>query len=357
MSAHLARFIGYDPTHVEPLPVAQRRALAGVAAGLWPGTALIGLSAGYGAFLTSDSVGLGVVVGLVAPLYLVNLMRVSVAGGGVAPHQSLKTTATWTPRVVPLVMLACLGGFFAQPLILLALESEHDPMIRELQTALTEMHEQAVAFPARAALSEAKRALEASTRRQTELKQRLERATGELVRLEREGGRDGAEVERRVVTAAAQEDATALRAVERQVDDSERAVARWSLEEARVRTDDVAPYAAHLERSHFLLRRIQLTWASPLRPVALTALMVVLMVLPWVISATLARAAHRAYERRRWASTRALIETAYQRARTEEEAALRRWPTFTSLRGELYADAPYNTRPAKAALTGGATHG
>jgi hypothetical protein len=73
--------------------------------------------------------------------------------------------------------------------------------------------------------------------------------------------------------------------------------------------------------------------------------MMLLMVLPWLTSASLGRRAQRAYELRRWASTRALVEVAYTASRRLEAEALGAWPTFSALRLEPFEDAPYDTRP------------
>jgi hypothetical protein len=97
------------------------------------------------------------------------------------------------------------------------------------------------------------------------------------------------------------------------------------------------------------VRRVQLTWEKPERPLVLSAAMVLLMILPWVASATLGRTASRAYEAQRWKASRALIDAAYAQARREEADALSRWASFSGLRLELYEDPPYNTRPRQGA--------
>lgn len=317
----LATVLGYDPAHLSALTAPQRRALGVVALAAAPGVVVLAIAAGYGAFLASDQLVIAVPVGFAAGAYLANLLRVAVAGGGVAAHQSVRHATMWVPRVVPLTMLALLGVFFAQPLILAVLASEQDAAVEELSAALVAMHEAAVTQPVHAALLEAQRGLEAALARQAVVRSKLEAGDDVL------------------------ESRAALRAVDREVEDAQRRASAWAVTESRVRADDVEPYRAHLQRSHFLLRRLQLTWAAPVRPVAMSAVMVALMVLPWLASATIARGAHRAYETRRYIATRALVEVAYEESRRQEAAALSRWSTFGSLRAELFADAPYNTKP------------
>lgn len=345
MSPRLASWLGYDPVLVAPLPVGHQRSLAVVAACALPGLFALALSAAYGTYLASDTLALAVVVGVGAGLYLLNLLRVSVAGGGAAAHQPVRQASTWAPRAVPLIMLALLGGFFAQPLALWWFADEQDEAIARLKASLGQMHEAAVLGTARRALDDARAALDAARTRAKTVQNRLDSATRELDALARADATDGSDVEQRVLMAAIGDDRSALVRLSREVEDGQRRVAELTLTEQRVRTEDVAVYRAHLERSHFLVRRVQLAWAAPTRPLFASMLMVLLMVLPWVASASLGRSAHRAYEVRRWAATRALVEVAYGEARRLEADALKVWPNFTKLREELFLDPPYNTRP------------
>jgi hypothetical protein len=336
--------MGYDSSLLGPLPVGQRRALAAVASSAAPGLALLSLSAGYGTWLASDSLALSVLVGVAAGLYLANLLRVSVAGGGAAAHQPVRVATTWAPRAVPLLMLALLGGFFSQPLALWWRSAEQDPAIHELQGELTRMHEAAVLGGARKLLAAATARLERASARAAVVQRRLATAGEELRELEARPRADGSEVEERVLQAALAEDRSALRGLTREQEDAQRVVEAWTRTAEEVRTGDVAVYRAHLERSHFLVRRVQLLWDEPTRPLAAALLMMLLMVLPWLTCASLGRRAQRAYELRRWASTRALVEVAYAASRRREAEALGAWPTFTALRTEALLDPPYDTR-------------
>jgi hypothetical protein len=280
VSPSLASLLGYDPTRVAELPARQRRALAGVALSSVPGILMLTVSAGYGTWAASDSPPLAGAAGLGAGAYLLNLLRVAVAGGGVAPQQPLAKVTSWMPRTVPLVMLGLLGFFFAQPLMLALLAKEHESTVDALRQELASRHTEALR----------RTALAASPR---------------------------AELDGREMT----------------------------------------PYANHLARSHFLLRRVQLTWERPLRAIPLSAAMVVLLVLPWVAAATLARAASQAYEAARWQANRAIIDAAHAETRQFETEALGRWPTFRGSRIELHEDAPYNTRPRAGAGLFEARHG
>ena len=325
MSPRLAALLGYDPHRVADLRPELQRALALSALSAFPGIVLLAGSAAYGAFLASDVVGISLAVGLGAGLYLLNLLRVAVAGGGVGPQQPLAEVTHWMPRTVPLVMLALLGLFFAQPLILGLLSAEQDPKIEELRASLASLHTAGVLRSVAEERARAASALAAATAR-FELRQK------NLAAEEREAQR--AEVER--ATAAV-----------RRLDDRE----------VQVRAEEVEPYQRHLATSHFLLRRVQLTWDRPVRPVLLSLLMVLLMVLPWFASATLARTASRAYEARRWKMNRALIDASYRESRRLEAEALGKWASFAGLRQELYEDAPYNTRARAGAGSFEARHG
>ena len=349
MSARLAAGLGYDPDRVAELSPRLRRALAVVALSSLPALVLLTAAAGYGAYLASDVVGLGVAVGLGGGLYLLNLLRVAVAGGGVGPQQPYANVTSFMPRTVPLVMLALLGVFFAQPLILAGLAREQDPQVDELRRALVQLHTDAMLKPLVAERTRAEASLQSARSRLTAAQATLEARKRELASL---GGPGRLTVERAVA-----EDTRTVEAARAEVDRLVAALAAHQDREARVSTQDLEPYQRHLARSHFLLRRVQLTWEAPLRPLLATLAMVLLMVLPWVTSATVGRTAARAYEAARWKMNRALIDTAYAEARRREAAALSQWPTFEGPRLELHEDAPYNTRPRAGAGTYEARHG
>jgi hypothetical protein len=323
----VASWLGYDPRAVAALSAGHARALAAVALSALPGLALTMLAAGHGAYLASGLLPLGVAVGVGAGLYLFNLLRLSVAGGGVAPHQPAREIRAWSPRVVPLVMLAVVGVFLAQPLLLWGLRARHDPTIAVLRTSLRSLHEAAVLGPVQRALAD-------ETRRATALEQRRTRLAATLALAVQD--RLGVEDAQAALATADGEVATVKAGLE-----------ALRTEQRTLETKELAVYAAHLERSHFLLRRLQLTWADPWMTLTGSVLMLVLLVLPWVTSGVVVRA-QRAYELQRWAATRALVEVAWARACELETSALKAWPTFTQPRLPLFTDAPWNQLRRKA---------
>ncbi len=341
--------LGYDPHRVADLRPELQRALGLVALAAVPGLTLLAGSAAYGAFLASDGLALSIAVGIGSGLYLLNLLRVAVAGGGVGPQQPLAAVTHWMPRTVPLLMLMLLGVFFAQPLILGLLSTEHAPKVEELRRALLKMHVAGVLRTVADERAGATAALATQTARlelRTKVLAEREQDLAALAADERERVARGVDEARLQVEAQRSEVARATTALQR-VDDRE----------AQLRKQDLEPYQRHLEASHFLLRRVQLTWDQPLRPVLLSLLMVLLMVLPWFASATIARTASRAYEARRWKMNRAIIDVAYLEARRLEAEALSQWPAFAGLRAELHEDAPYNTRARAGAGAFEARHG
>ncbi|MCA2979059.1 MAG: hypothetical protein INH41_02910 [Myxococcaceae bacterium] len=340
MTGGLTAALGYDPDRVAELPAPSRRALGLVTLAAAPPLGLLTGSAGYGAYLASDSLGLGVGVGLGAGLYLLNLLRVAVAGGGVGPQQAFGRVTTFMPRTAPLVMLALLGVFFAQPLLLASSAAEHDAQVATLRAALVELHARAVLGPLAEVRADGERALEGVERRLV-----LARASLEARRRELAAVRDPSAGGRRTLERAVAEDERRVDALAAEVARLGAVVAGHREREAHAAQTDVARYRQHLERSHFLLRRVQLTWARPLRATLLSLAMVLLMVLPWLAAATVGRTAARAYEANRWRANRALIDRAYAAFRAEEAAALARWPTFTGPRLSRFDDAPYDTRP------------
>jgi hypothetical protein len=347
-----ASWLGYDPSRVAELSPRLQRALFLVALASVPSVVLLTASAGYGAFLASDSAVLGGAVGLGAGLYLLNLLRVAVAGGGVGPQQPFGVVTTWMPRTVPLVMLGLLGVFFAQPLILAVLKGEQDASVEELRRSLTALHASAVLKAVAEEQGRAEAAQHEATQRLERGKKALEASEQDLASLPK-----GAQAGRRTAERAVAEHASALEALRTEVERTTAALARAREHQARVQAQDLEPYQRSLAHSHFLLRRVQLTWDRPLRPLLLSVMMVLLMVLPWLASATVGRTVSRAYEAGRWKATRAVIEAAYAEARRLEAQALSRWPSFTGLRLELHEDAPYNTKVRSGAGAFEATHG
>jgi hypothetical protein len=203
-----------------------------------------------------------------------------------------------------------------------------------------DLHARAVLEPLAEVRANGERALEGVERRLTAARASLEARRRELAALP-----DPSAGGRRTLQRAMAEDQRQVDALGAEVARLGAAVARHRELEARAAQTDVARYRQHLERSHFLLRRVQLTWAQPLRPMLLSLAMVLLMVLPWLTAATVGRTAARAYEANRWKANRALIDRASAAFRAEEAAALARWPTFTGPRLSLFDDAPYDTRP------------
>ncbi len=350
MSPWLASTLGYDPHRVAEMSAPAQRALALVALASIPAVVLLGLAAGYGAFLASDVLPLALGVGVGASFYLLNLLRVAVAGGGVGPQQPIEMAIRWGPRTVPLVMLAVLGVFFAQPLILAALAAEQDVAVEQLRHELGAKHSEATLR----ALGEERGGAEA---RLTAANARLAARQKTLEARRRELASVGDSTGQRALKGAVAEDQLALEQQRSEVQRAADGLAQVRERQAQLQMREVAPYLRHLGRSHFLLRRLQLTWERPLRPLALSALMIVLMVLPWLTSATLARGASRSYEARRWAANRKLIDAAYAEARRLQAQALAHWATYEGPRLGLYEDAPYDTKLRAGAGAYEARHG
>lgn len=345
LSTRLASALGYDPDVTAELSAGQVRALAAVACGGVPAVIAVGASAAYGVWAAAGGAVLPALVGVGAGAYLWNLLRLSVAGGGVAPHEDLARAVDWSPRVVVLAILALLGFFFAQPLVLWGLRTQQDPAVQRLRASLVSMHEQAVVGAVQARLAEARAAQTTAQSRRADLQARMDATARELAALDAVGTADGQDVERRVLASAAEDHRSRAVLLDRAVEDATREAARWETEARRVLDEDVAAYTAHLGRSHFLLRRVQLTWEHPAGPLLMSLGMVWLMLLPWLLSATAARRTIRAYEATRRQRTRALVDAAHVQLRAQLEAALRHWNTFGELAQEPFEDAPYNTRP------------
>lgn len=110
-----------------------------------------------------------------------------------------------------------------------------------------------------------------------------------------------------------------------------------------------AHYQRQIERCEFLVLRLQHMWRSPTRALQLTALYVLLVLLPLLWARYVALSALRAYELLRWRQNRASIVREARAVDRSVRASLAQWPTY-SARESAFADAPFDTSVRSALL-------
>lgn len=135
----LARQAGYDPALMTLLPAHQRTEISMVG-GAWCWIAL-GLSApvAYALLLLTHSAPLSLAVAAAVLLLVLQLVRLTVAGGGIP----LDSSGPHRPGSAPLFWLGLLGLMFAQPAQLPLWQQA--PLVAQERTSLLAVHQRATA--------------------------------------------------------------------------------------------------------------------------------------------------------------------------------------------------------------------
>jgi hypothetical protein len=106
---------------------------------------------------------------------------------------------------------------------------------------------------------------------------------------------------------------------------------------------DDGNYQRELARCEFLVLRLTLLWQQPARAVRLTAIYLLLVLLPALGARMFALDSLRAYERARWERGRRGIVREAHAAQREVDALLSKFASFTP-KPPHYADVPFNSR-------------
>jgi len=343
----LASLVGYDRTIVAGLGPAHAASLARQGALAMLPVVLVAGSAGVGLHFAGCPVWMAAVLGAFMAFYMLALLRLSVAGGGAAPHQPEERALKWNPRLVPVLLFAFLGVFFAQPTFLLLRAPQLDPEITKYREALIAMHERAVLGPVRQHLSELRKNVEDSSRQVSGQQARVDKLDGQFRALAAPSSTagDGREVEARVLGVAVQD---LKRRLERLEENHRWFAARLSeaeQQEQRLLSTEVTEYARHLAASQFLVRRIRLAWREPLLAVGWTLANLMLFILPFLIGRYVGIHALRAYEAERRLRMRAAAKQAFDVFKEEMRTVLRAWDSFEGQTLEMFTDPPFNSTP------------
>jgi hypothetical protein len=125
----ISTWFGYDPAIVAAMPPREQRRLRQLATFSLLPVLVMGLSAGAAAWLVEHSLLVSLLVALFVAIIVVNLLRLVNAGGGAAPHFSEAALGRWAPKPGPLLAIALMAAFFAQPLLVLWHHSAQEPAI------------------------------------------------------------------------------------------------------------------------------------------------------------------------------------------------------------------------------------
>ena len=139
-SHRLLALAGYDPAVVRALGPSSARRLSLIALAHALPCGLMGGAAGYATYLTQPSTVLAVAAGVAFGAFVLNLLRVSVAGGGMAPHKTATQSERFRPAMPPVIVIALLAALLAQPAILPLFANELEPAIAAHRAGLLRQH-------------------------------------------------------------------------------------------------------------------------------------------------------------------------------------------------------------------------
>lgn len=139
--------LGYDRFLLAPLSPVSRRALH-FQAGLWLAAAvLVSAAAAVAAWVAHPSLWSPLASAVFVMALLLNLLRLSVAGGGVSPclrlKESLQRCNTWKPSTIPTFVFLALGMILSQPAQLLCFRDSLEGQLEPYRSGLIARHERA----------------------------------------------------------------------------------------------------------------------------------------------------------------------------------------------------------------------
>lgn len=140
LSHRLLSLAGYDPEVTRALGPSSARRLSLIALFHLLPCALMGGAAGYASHLTQGDWPLSLTVGLAFGGFVLNLLRVSVAGGGMAPHKTHVQAQRFRPAMPPVIVIAVLATLLGQPAILPVFADELKPALATHRAALLRQH-------------------------------------------------------------------------------------------------------------------------------------------------------------------------------------------------------------------------
>ncbi|MDZ4695456.1 MAG: hypothetical protein SGI86_09910 [Deltaproteobacteria bacterium] len=131
-------------------------------------------------------------------------------------------------------------------------------------------------------------------------------------------------------------------------------VAMMAAHEKAVRSSDpkhaaarVADYNARIKASSFAVRRVQLLWLTPEKPLIFTVLFTLVALFPLLLVRGPSLAAVVAYEARKYARGRARVMLEDRLARETADRLLSAYPSYPGAPIQMYADAPFHNEPVK----------
>jgi hypothetical protein len=132
MASGVIALAGFDVDIVARLEPAHARFFAVSGTCTLMATIVVGVGAGYGADLVSDSVPVGIATGIGFALVFLNLYRLFHAGTGFPIHWPIEALEHWSPSLVGVAVFVGLGALLSQPDVLLVMKPIIDDAVAKL---------------------------------------------------------------------------------------------------------------------------------------------------------------------------------------------------------------------------------
>jgi hypothetical protein len=149
--ATLPAWFGYDRSLLAQLADGEQRQIERLAEAWLLSSALLACPLAYAAFLIEHSLTLALVLGAGMLFVVTNMLRLSVAGGGVSAAAEQRALSVYTPALGATMVIGMLALLFAQPAQLPLWKSELDPVVNEHRQALIADHDRSLAALGQAA--------------------------------------------------------------------------------------------------------------------------------------------------------------------------------------------------------------
>jgi hypothetical protein len=140
----LPALVGYDSALMARLPESSQRHIARVAEAWLLSCALLASPVAYAAWLIEHQLWLALLLGAFTFVMVLNLVRLSSAGGGAATHASGEEVSDYRPALGASLVIGLLALLFAQPAQLPLWKAELDGPVQAQRALLIAQHEQAL---------------------------------------------------------------------------------------------------------------------------------------------------------------------------------------------------------------------
>jgi hypothetical protein len=346
MRSRLEGWYGLDPATLARLDPASRQAIRRAARlGLLPCT-LAAAGAAHACHLVLLSWAADLVVALAAALFVWNLLRLSVAGTGIAPHLTPDQGSGWRPGRLPIVLFAYFGFLAGQSLYLWMAAPRLDHEIALYQEQLLAEHRENLrAGPLDPLLLRAYEAVRLARARETRF-QVLQAAWSKAGAALAEDPATGSlgsipALERQRMEAERAELEADMARAGSEAKEARRLHLELNAEASRLENAGQSAFRELLGASAFPARRLRIAWRTPTLPLLVGLLGALLASLPLLDR----RRTARAYERERHRVCRLHIEEVGLLTRAEVDRLLGRYRTHRPEHGQRYLDPPFDRSP------------